>query len=270
MKTPTRIFWITFVFLIFTLLINQTSDTFKVGTLPVFAYEELCKKPPEQRSWVEEFLAFFICPASTQIVPVNADDCSHGGNIILMDVDGRKQRSLTEKGGCRFPIFSLDGKKMAYIYESALWLMDTDGSSSPQSIFGGEEEPVQMVIAWSRERDGELAFLTGGKENAQFWSITLWDREPKPIDRETLIDPERGTLLTAWIDPRILPNGDEVLVSDGAVYIGKKGMLTEMTGTDGTAGETGFLSCDPSWSPDGKKIVFVSKRLVPSNIIILP
>lgn len=186
-------------------------------------------------------------------------------NIWLMDVDGKKLQKLTEKRAFyRYPVFSPDGKTIAYIYNFGLYLINSDGSSYPQLIF--DETPVKMIVAWSQENSKELAFITEAdtiadwtqpteKANKQLWSITIGDKKPLAIQKLS-----QEAFLKTWRDPRISPNGDQVEDYRDDIYLRKNGE-TSWTNLTGAPGKVETHNIDPSWSPDGNKIIFVSDRI---------
>jgi dipeptidyl aminopeptidase/acylaminoacyl peptidase len=239
-------------FLIFTFWITlQIVDIQWVVESRVFAAEERS----EETSWVTKILKLF----HISVVRTNEEGEKTRLSIWLMEANGKAMRKLKGegKGNHRSPVFSPDGRKIAYVYDFAVWLMNAD-SSSPQLVFN--EKPVETILAWSQERSGELALLIE-REGTTLWSLSLKDKKLKPIE---MTNPE--TFSKIWINSRISLTEDEVRdhyyddEKDWNIQIKKKGERFWKNLTETKEGEKPYQDRDPSWSPDGHQIIFASDR----------
>ena len=150
--------------------------------------------------------------------------------VAAMDADGSNQRQLAE--GTPDPDWSPDGKQIAFSHPtpspdgkmgSQIWLMNADGSN--ERILTTEKR-----VNVRREPDGtEPVLETANDANAPAWS---------PVDNR----------IAFWSGIETRYGQVWVINSDG-------------TGsTQLTEDPTHCNSDDPSWSPDGKKILFSTGR----------
>lgn len=116
-------------------------------------------------------------------------------NIWVMDADGRNQKNLTRtrEGGCRFPNWSPDGKRVAFRKDGqGLYVMNADGTAQQRLSPNDSRDDMP---AWSP--DGrELVFADANDDNIR--------RIGADGQGEKLII-KRGT------DPIWTPNGKQVL-----------------------------------------------------------
>jgi len=182
---------------------------------------------------------------------------------------------VSGKGGAIRPTLSPDGKFLAYIsrddFQSNLYLYDLK-SGAETKIYDGLDRDMQETwaihgvyptIAWTPKSDG-LVFWAGGKIN----KLSLGDKEAKVIEfhvktQKTIQksvrftqDLDQKTFDTKMLrDVQISPNGKKVVFeSMGHLYTktlpnGKPKRLTK---------QKSQFELNPSFSRDGKKIVYVS------------
>jgi Tol biopolymer transport system component len=192
--------------------------------------------------------------------------------VYVMDADGRRQRNLTRDPGSDYsPAWSPDGRRIAFASARAdptgndLWLMDVDGAHQRPLL---HQQGIDEYPLWARDgsrlvfgctlgrilpsRVGDFELCVVGANGRGLRRITDapgisgaggWS----PDGRRIVFTSNRDQ------DPAdVSPCGDVFLVdADGA-------HLTKLTD-----GSTRY--CDPSFTPDGRHILFSSDRAHPGG-----
>lgn len=180
---------------------------------------------------------------------VNATD----GFVYTVELDsGRETRVPTELNGFQDAVLAPDGERFAFslstsgsVDDNNIWLASANGHNQQKltSMPRLQHEPV-----WSPDGTA-LYFLSGdGGQAHNIWRIDLAERRPKQITANQLYHfdvavSSDGTL--AYSNNR-----------DGAYDLWLRGPEgAERRLTDDSA-----LDARPSWSPDGRRLVFESSR----------
>lgn len=196
------------------------------------------------------------------------------GGIFVIGTDGTDLKALVDDDEYedREPAFSPDGTKIAWLRttlgstpqddgtelvtseETALWIMDADGSN-----------PKRLAASAGPDQVGPPAFSPDGKKisyvvenpDAQTLDRHLWVMNADGTDAKALTS---GAENSDW-DPSFSPDERKI------VFAGVRGTeilevyAMNADGTDPVQLTTGgTYSEDPSYSPDGKKILFTSQR----------
>ena len=198
------------------------------------------------------------------------------GGIFVIGTDGTGLKALVEDDDDdyedREPTFSPDGTKIAWLRttlgstpledgsdlvspeETALWIMDADGSS-----------PKRLGASGGPDQVGPPAFSPDGKKIA----YVVENTDAKTLDRHLWVMNADGTgakALTSgtdnsdW-DPSFSPDERKI------VFAGiRRPEILEVYAMDADGADPvqlttgGTYSEDPSYSPDGKQILFTSQR----------
>jgi Tol biopolymer transport system component len=183
--------------------------------------------------------------------------------IYLMNADGSGQKRITniKTGDACGPVWSHDGKKIAF-YAFALtnpsrnpeiWVMDSDGSNQKRLTDHGLDpswSPDGRQIAFACKRDGVFQIYVMNADGSNVHRLTKHNAE----DANPAWAPDGAAIafISATGDDR---RGLYIMGADGSEQHG----LAHSKNQD---------FCFPSWSPDGKTLVFTAlNRVGPQGIV---
>jgi Tol biopolymer transport system component len=192
-------------------------------------------------------LAFAATQASA--VPENGET-----QIYVMNADGSNLTQLTRDPSSQNiqPAWSPDGKRIAY----AKWSNDVDGSG---------------LYVIGADGNGQTRLTSGTIDTSPAWfpdgSRILFVRSPEGVSELHVVDAD-GTGERTLAEPRggyigsaaLSPDGTRMAFTRLEPDLGQKNFEIFVANADG-AGETRLThtpapEADPSWSPDGTRIVF--------------
>ena len=216
-------------------------------------------------------LLIIVVDAQAQIAFVSSRD----GNpeIYVMNADGNNQRRLTNHPARDYaPSWSPDGKRIVFISErdghpdrapgwftSEIYVMDADGSNQinltnhPSADSSPSWSPDGQRIVFQSDRDN------GGRGH----NIEIYVMDADGGNQQNLTNTPN-----ADEDPSWSPDGERIVFSaqrEGHVE-NKFGITSEIYVMDADGGNQQRLTENrnndwhPSWSPDGKRITFMSDR----------
>ena len=179
-------------------------------------------------------------------------------DIVYYDAKGKTHKILTANvGEDREPVFMPDHKSFVYLSEPAgrnnqnVYMMSWPITSEPQKISNFDTYPVRFL---SVANDGTLCYGYQGEIYTQ-----KIGQEPQKVviqivnDQENVV--ERGKFGNAT-DLTVTPDGSLIaFVSRGEVFVTSDEYQTTKQIT-----HTPEAEADPSFSPDGKKLVYTSER----------
>ena len=195
--------------------------------------------------------------------------------IYVMEVDGNNQRRLTNHPNWDIsPSWSPDGKRIAFMSDRdghvnmpgglpsyEIYVMDADGgnqrniTNNPDSDSSPSWSPDGKRIVFNSNRDGNR---DGNRNN---YEIYVMDADGN--NQQRLTDNDFYDTSPSWS-----PDGKRIAFisrRDGH-FIGDGGLTYEIYVMDADGGNEQRLTnnrksdTSPSWSPDGKQIIFASDR----------
>jgi Tol biopolymer transport system component len=185
-----------------------------------------------------------------RIAYVAASD--QGQDIYTIFPDGATRRRVTYSGDAGSPAWAPDGTRLAYAENGDIWVTGRHGSARLTS-----GESVDRYPAWSP--DGERLSFTRDRDNGESVLVVLdlTTRALNAITQPSELWPGVGP--ATWA-----PDGQRIAFvrwsSDGDDYANYRQLhLIDADGSDlSPLPEAGDFLWDPSWSPDGDRILYTS------------
>lgn len=190
--------------------------------------------------------------------------------IITESLDGRHARQLTHpnEGQNLHPRFSPDGRQIVFDKQGTnadgLYVMNADGSGQRRLTSAPVNDPVFAPDGRAIAYEGQAASAVGlviADANAGSPHLLV----PDSVANTGPPDAPTGSITVRNVQPDFSPNGRQivftrrVLVDNGNGASETQSQL-EVMGVDGTnvrpLTKPAVLASQPSWSPDGRKIVF--------------
>ncbi len=194
-------------------------------------------------------------PGANGLIAYADQDLSDEADIFTMKPNGSGQLNLTNSlaidGG---PVFSANGKKIAWETEGEVWAMKSNGTGAKEIVadtFGSSHDP-----SWSP--DGKkLVFISDPDGDDDVYTVGVKGPGAPKILKDT--DGDAGEDDPAWS-----PNGKWIAFesdrrdqvdSDDDIFVIKPNGKKERRITSGNSDYD-----DPAWSPDAKHIAFHANK----------
>ena len=176
--------------------------------------------------------------------------------IYTMNADGTDEQCLTTEGIENvFPAWSHNGSTIAYSsYQNGnydIYIMDADGNNKQGLTSTPESE---ALASWS-PNDSEIVFSSNKNGNLDIYKIRINNRKISQITSDANNNETH---------PRVSPDGTKIVYETYGLQGGPATIwLVDVNGEN--PHQIQFGGATPSWSPDGKYIVFVSGKIFVMN-----
>jgi hypothetical protein len=200
-----------------------------------------------------------VSPDGRQVAFVTDDD--KGTNVWTYDLSGATQmRRVTFNGRNRFPIWTADGKRLAFQSDrngdrGILW-EPADATGSPQRLTTADQDTEHVPESWSPRGDGFLFRVVKGGMNT-LWFFSLTEHKAVPFGGVQSVAPTNATFSPdgRWVAYETRTD----LVRSGA---GPGGGVISVQPFPATGSiyqvpaieQGGYRH--PRWAPDGKELFF--------------
>jgi Tol biopolymer transport system component/serine/threonine protein kinase len=192
--------------------------------------------------------------------PASSSPDPESGGIFLLSLDSRQRREITASHRDRYPLFSPDGKWIAFIRDvsalaSEIFVVRAAGGPATQLTFDRQEMRGMTWTADSRE----IVFASSRSgADGSLWRISASGGAPRPISSTLRDASEPSISLHAhrlaykedWIDTNIYLLTGHGFIGDSPGRFGDPVPVVNWTREEHS----------PAFSPDGERLAFVSNR----------
>lgn len=207
-----------------------------------------------------------ISPDATQLAISDNSQGDHESLVYVLPITGGNPRPITKKSPSYWHGWSPDGKTLAFVGQRAgefdIYTIPAAGGDETRLTTakglddGPEYSPDGKYIYFNSERTGHMQIwrmLADGSEQEQVFSDDLnnWFPHISP-------DGQWMVFLTYGADVKGHPENKDVMLRLMSLADKKIVILAKLFGGQGTINV-------PSWSPDSKRLAFVSYMMVPAE-----
>ena len=213
-----------------------------------------------------------ISPDGKQLAISDNSQGDHESRVYIVPIGGGTPRRITEKAPSYWHGWSPDGKTLAFVGQRD---GDFDIYTLPAETRAGAPAPQETRLTTAKGLDDGPEYSPDGKyiyfNSERTGHMQIWRMKPDGSEQEQVFSDD----LNIWF-PHISPDGQWMvfLTYDASVSghpENKDVMLRLMSLADKKItvlaklfGGQGTINV-PSWSPDSKKVAFVSYMLVPTE-----
>ena len=193
-------------------------------------------------------------------VALGIDD-ARGANIWIYDLSrGSSIRQLTFGGQDRFPVWTPDGRRIAFQSDregdlGIFWQL-ADGSDTAQRLTKADPGFSHIPESWSRT-ENRFLFATSTGSSISLWTFSVPDRKAEPFgQRRSPFPPNSGFSPNGrWVAySAFAPIGGEAQARDTGIFV-------EPFPATGAKYRIAAAGIHPLWSPDGKELFFLAGGL---------
>ena len=246
-------------------LVTGPSRQFDVSQNGVLVYLSGKSSRPEPLMWLDASgsRALVAAPSQRVVTPRISPDgkrvaFSLGGDLVVYDVDRGSSTRLTVNADAAYPVWTPDGKAIAFSWATGTGWVPSDGSAPPQVLLpsAGFSSPVPQSFSPDGHR---LAFHQGlGRiDHRAVFTVALQDTgtgAPKAGEPEKFVETERSAA-----DPMYSPDGRWIAYIAGTLGAYQV-FVRPAPGADG--GGQVLVSTDagrfPMWSRTSKELFYVN------------
>lgn len=207
-----------------------------------------------------------ISPDSTELAISDNSQEDHQSLVYIVPIAGGKPRRITQKSPSYWHGWSPDGKTLAFVGQRGgefdIYTIPEAGGEETRLTTakglddGPEYSPDGNYIYFNSERTGHMQIWrmkADGSEQEQVFSDDLNNWFPH-------ISPDGKLMVFLTYDPSVIghPENKDVMLRLMSLADKRITVLAKLFGGQGTINV-------PSWSPDSKRLAFVSYMLIPAE-----
>jgi len=197
-------------------------------------------------------------PDGRQITFIRSDQRSRALYVVNADGTGRRRLTGNVVGGVFAPVWSPDGQRIAFVANTEIYVVNADGSGQRQLTRNGAQG---FNPAWSPDGT-RIAF----ESDWQVWAVNADGSGQRQLTRKGAHN----------FNPAWSPDGTRIAFERGrrrspcSWCPGLWGYDVYVMNADGSGQQRLTRGASqPQWSPDGRKIAFVSQRDGNADIYVM-
>lgn len=180
------------------------------------------------------------------------------GSIWIGLVDGGRRPRQIVSGGASQPVWSPDGRRLAYVAPGVggqpdLFIVPADGSGPPVNLT--EHTARDLDPAWSPD-GARIAFTSNRDGDSDVWAIRLADgAAAEPLRIAGGLDDGHTDRQPAWA-----PDGRSIAFVSSRDNLAGDVFVKRLSGIARNLTRTKSIDQYPAWSRDGSTLLFTSQR----------
>jgi len=213
-----------------------------------------------------------ISPDSSELAISDNSQGDHESQVYIVPIAGGTPRRITEKSPSYWHGWSPDGKTLAFVGQRD---GDFDIYTLPAETRAGAPAPHEMRLTTAKGLDDGPEYSPDGKyiyfNSERTGHMQIWRMKPDGSEQEQVFsddlnnwfphispDGQWMVFLTYDADVKGHPENKDVTLRLMSLADKKITVLAKLFGGQGTINV-------PSWSPDSKRVAFVSYMLIPED-----